>query len=168
MLKVNKYFARNQQISLPYLCALLIIHCCSIFLWDLVCDGHNRNPNNNERNHLVGDQLPPHRKCHRLPICFFTLTNMRKSPKTHVMMMMVMVIRSYDGDNCGDDCSDGQKSWCASSRTTQNPKVGATQVYLALYGVFDNIIWRYDGVIDDRMVWRSHGKMTGLYDQMLM
>ena len=32
MLKVNKYFARNQQISLPYLCALLIIHCCSIFL----------------------------------------------------------------------------------------------------------------------------------------
>ena len=46
--------------------------------------------------------------------------------------------------------------------------IGATQVYVALYGVFDNIIWRYDGVIDDRMVWRRHGKMTGLYDQMLV
>ena len=41
---------------------------------------------------------------------FFTLKNMYKNPKTHVMMMMVMVIRSYDGDNCGDDCSDAQRS----------------------------------------------------------
>ena len=42
-----------------------------------------------------------------------------------IVVMIAVMIR--DGDS-------------ASSRTTHYPKVGATQVYVALYGVFDNII----------------------------